>query len=153
MGDKLKNEKEKLLKKYKTSNTEERNKIIIFIGEHSKEVLSHLLFPLKNKLWYKVFATWRCSNNKCKNRWLSAYSWIYIDKYIENTPTKELKSHIDFLDEECKRCAGSNNKIIHYEHLKFKDEDELKVDETKPHMRELCEKCKAGYFCNKVDDI
>jgi hypothetical protein len=49
MWNKLKIEKEKLLTKYKTSRGKD-GKIKIYIGEHSKEVLYHLLFPLKNKI-------------------------------------------------------------------------------------------------------
>lgn len=114
-------------------------------GTNPRTAFKHLMFPYKDRIWYRVFAKWVCSNKKCNNKWESAYSWILLDAYIANTFPSKLISGSDFLRQECRKCKNLHNEWSWYEHLISSGNG----DKT-PHKTELCYKCKKGYPCNKA---
>ncbi|CAG8605643.1 23878_t:CDS:2 [Cetraspora pellucida] len=61
---------------------------------------------------YKVFGEWECTN--CKNFWKSAYTWISLQKFIQQDP--DLNSD-DYFMQNCKRCKSDKSVIKLYKPL------------------------------------
>ena len=80
---------------------------------------------------------WKCS--KCPKEWVSAYTWVSLQKFITRTPGVLLSSD-DFYMQKCNRCK--NDSVIQkYEPLR-------KSDATSPHKRNLCAKCQNDDYCD-----
>ncbi|PKY48454.1 hypothetical protein RhiirA4_445348 [Rhizophagus irregularis] len=92
---------------------------------------------------YRVFGNWKCLN--CQNRWSSAYTWISLQKFIEQ---KHLVQG-DFFMQNCKKCKKNNNDnctISNYKPLELSDSE-------KPHIRKLCAKCQHGATCRHLPEL
>jgi len=103
------------------------------------EIICHLAW---NK-HYRVFGNWKCSN--CEKKWVSAYTWMSLQKFIDKTPANHLKQN-DFYVQKCKRCEKDDkNKstIYNYEPLVLSDGDG-------PHKSHLCAKCQNKEYCTRT---
>lgn len=92
---------------------------------------------------YRVFGNWKCLN--CQNRWSSAYTWVSLQKFIEQ---KHLVQG-DFFMQNCKKCKKNNNDnctISNYKPLELSDSE-------KPHIRKLCAKCQHGATCRHLPEL
>ncbi|CAG8478679.1 6513_t:CDS:2 [Cetraspora pellucida] len=99
------------------------------------EVILHLQWDK----YYRVFGEWECTN--CKNSWKSAYTWISLQKFIQQD--LDLNSD-DYCMQNCKRCKSDKSVIKLYK--------PLDKGESNKHKRHLCAKCISGDYCCETGD-
>ncbi|CAH1761009.1 11472_t:CDS:2, partial [Entrophospora sp. SA101] len=103
------------------------------------EVICHLVWKEK----HRVFGYWKCLN--CRKKWVSAYTWLSLQKFIDKTPGNKLLEG-DFCVQECKKCKGNENKNV----MIWKYEPLILSETGKPHKRDLCAKCQDGEYCTRT---
>jgi len=132
-------------------------------AENTVEIICHLVWNNH----YRMFADWKCQRPEHdvirRHTWKSSYTWIKLQKYIENASAKDL-SRTDFYKQKCydcrEICSKCKNKpkkyrgcvkcnydgvITHYGAL-------VLSGGGKPHKRWLCAKCQGGAICVRTDD-
>ncbi|RIA92909.1 hypothetical protein C1645_763841 [Glomus cerebriforme] len=103
-----------------------------------KELTVEIICHLEWNKHYRVFGSWKCSH--CRKKWKSAYTWISLQKFIEQIPGMHLNQDNYFM-QECKRCEkcdecdNDKNIILSYEPL-------VQSKDNKEHVMESCAKCK-----------
>src|SRR2546421_627727 len=60
----------------------------------------------ENQKWHRVFGEWKCT--LCKNKWKSGYTWIQLEKYVDNILDLELDETQDYLQQKCKSNKCKN---------------------------------------------
>ena len=112
----------------------------------TKKVVGHLIWKdEEGKEWYRVFGEWKCTRKRCKKTWSSAYTWISLSKYKEDTPISELDKSQDYYQQECKSCKSKINELLRYKHLEISEDKEV----NRPHRSDLCAKCQSGSLCQE----
>lgn len=110
--------------------------------------------------WHRVFGSWKCSNSSCKNLWKSAYTWVLLEKFIDNV-TKTLEVNKDYIDQTCKKCSNENNQVLEWKILDSHNPKTCKKclagkfcpftsGLDRPHKEELCAKCLSGNLCKEA---
>ncbi|CAJ0920801.1 17015_t:CDS:2 [Entrophospora sp. SA101] len=91
------------------------------------EIVCHLVW---NNL-YRVFGDWEC-DSIFSHRWGSAYTWILLQRFIEEVPGSDF-----YVVETCKvnYCHGSTGIMKGFKPLTSSG------GKTFPHKRDLCQKC------------
>ncbi|RUS29631.1 hypothetical protein BC938DRAFT_480429, partial [Jimgerdemannia flammicorona] len=117
------------------------------MSEVEVEVFDHLIFTTEEgDRFYRLYGRWICT--KCKKGWTSAWTYVRLEKYEARISPKKLKKERDYFTQQCKNCPKGNSVgfLKEYKHLKKSNEDK---DEKRPHLKDLCEKCKQGYYCGE----
>ncbi|GBB85387.1 hypothetical protein RclHR1_11930013 [Rhizophagus clarus] len=92
------------------------------------KIISHLVW----NNYYRVSGKWMCDN--CHRIWPSAYTWIKLSSFINETLAENL-NQTDFYMQLCKKCKLPENRLLKYEHLK--------EGESSSHKEHLCKKCSS----------